>query len=111
MNDVEKVKKAIKSQLEFHKIEGTSHCYNAIVLDDALKVIESQQAENERMKSTLGTVITANSITLTATGDAKQGEKRGLVFGKSYMKEHIKKELLYKHLLTDEIREIIDGIN
>ena len=51
MYDVEKVKKAIKSQLEFHKIEGTPHCYNAIVLDEALKVIESQQAEIERLKT------------------------------------------------------------
>lgn len=81
------------------------------ICTDALGLLIEQKAEIKRLKSTLGTVITASSITLTATGDAKQGEKRGLEFGKAYMKEHIEKELLYKHLLTDEIKEIIERTN
>ena len=71
---------------------------------DALAMLKEQQ-------STLGVVQTANAITFTATGDAKQGEERGLMLGKAYMREHIEKELFYKNLLTDEIKEIIRGID
>ena len=71
---------------------------------DALELLKEQQ-------STLGIVQTANSITFTSTGDAKKGEERGLMLGKEYMREHIEKELLYKHLLTDEIRKVIKGID
>ena len=51
MADAEKVIKAIEGQLEYHKMVGTSNCYNALVLADALELLKSQQAEIERLKA------------------------------------------------------------
>lgn len=50
MADAKKVIWAIKSQLGVHEALGTSHSYNAIVLGNALSVIEELQAEIERTK-------------------------------------------------------------
>lgn len=62
----------------------------------------------EKQCGTLGTQITANAITFTASGTAKDGEERGLMLGKAFMHEWIYKELLYKGLLTDEIRFVFE---
>lgn len=70
---------------------------------DALQLIR-------QMDSKLKMKCTADGITFTSTGDAKQGEERGLMLGKAYMKEQIEKALLYNGLLTKEIREIFNLI-
>ena len=70
---------------------------------DALQLIKE-------MDSTLGMKCTVDGITFTSTGEAKQGEERGSVLGKAYMKDQIEKALLYNGLLTKEIREIINSI-
>ena len=54
MADAKKVIWAIKSQLGVHEALGTSHSYNAIVLGDALSVIEEQQTEIERLQPKKG---------------------------------------------------------
>ena len=81
-----------------------SFCTNSLH-KDALELLKELKSN-----STIGMQITGNGITFISTGDAKQGEERGLMLGKAYMKEHIEKELLYKNLLTDEIREIMNRI-
>lgn len=53
MADAKKVIWAIKSQLGVHEALGTSHSYNAIVLGDALSVIEEQQGRIDNMLSLL----------------------------------------------------------
>ena len=60
--------------------------------------------------STLGMQITAESITFTASGDAKRGEERGLLLGMGIMHERIEKGLLYEHLLTDEVRAVLGRV-
>ena len=70
---------------------------------DALQLLKE-------MDSTLGIKCTVDGITFTSTGEAKQGEERGSVLGKAYMKERIEKALLYHGLLTKEICEIINSI-
>lgn len=56
--------------------------------------------------SLLGIQQTADAITFVSTGTAQQGEERGILLGKSLMHEWIYKELLYKGLLTDDIRSV-----
>ena len=68
---------------------------------DALAVLEEQD-------SLLGIQQTVDGITFLSTGTAKQGEERGLMLGKLTMHELLKKELLYRGLLTDEIRAVFD---
>ena len=58
--------------------------------------------------SMLGIQQTADSITFLSTGTAQQGEERGILLGKSLMHEWLEKELLYRGLLTDEIRTVFD---
>ena len=58
--------------------------------------------------SLLGIQQTADSITFISTGTAQQGEERGILLGKSLMHEWIYKELLYKGLLTDDIRSVFE---
>ena len=85
----------------------TAVYHDGLVTNDKARQL-AVDAWNKR--SSLGITQTANSLIFTATGSAKQGEERGLMLGKAYMKEHIEKELLYMNLLTDEIREIINRI-
>ena len=85
----------------------TADYLDGLVTNDKARQL-AVDAWNKR--SSLGITQTANSLIFTATGSAKQGEERGLMLGKAYMKEHIEKELLYMNLLTDEIREIINRI-
>lgn len=58
--------------------------------------------------SLLGVQQTADGITFISTGTAQQGEKRGIMLGKALMHEWLYKELLYKDLLTDEIRSVFE---
>jgi hypothetical protein len=69
--------------------------------DDAIALLKEQEG-------LLGIQQTADSITFISTGTAKQGEDRGIMLGKSWMHEWLKKELLHRGLLTDEIRSVFD---
>lgn len=69
--------------------------------DDAIELLKEQE-------NLLGIQQTADSITFISTGTAQQGEERGIMLGKSWMHEWLKKELLYRGLLTDEIRTVFD---
>ena len=60
----------------------------------------------KEQQSLLGIQQTADSITFISTGTAQQGEERGLILGKKSMHEWLKKELLYRGLLTDEILSV-----
>ena len=68
-------------------------------IDLAIKLLKKQ-------KSLLGIQQTADSITFISTGDAQKGEERGFLLGKSAMHEWIKKELIHRGLMTDEIRAV-----
>lgn len=79
------------------------------------RVVGDEQASvdawNKRAEeSTLGVVQTANSITFTAAGDAKQGQERGLLLGKMQMYEAISRELILRKLMTKEVREAIKSV-
>jgi len=67
----------------------------------ALALLKEQQ-------SLLGIQQAADGITFISTGTAKQGEERGILLGKLLMNEWIYKELLYKGLLTDDIRSVLE---
>ena len=69
--------------------------------DIAISLLEEQE-------SLLGIQQTADGITFISTGTAKQGEERGILLGKLLMNEWIYKELLYKGLLTDDIRSVLE---
>lgn len=62
----------------------------------------------ERQESLLGIYQTADAITFISTGTAQQGEERGRLLGKLIMHEWLEKELLYRGLLTDDIRTVFD---
>ena len=68
---------------------------------DAITLLKEQE-------SLLGIQQTADSITFISTGTAQQGEARGLLLGKMVMHEWLEKELLYRGLLTDDIRAVFD---
>ena len=70
-------------------------------LSDAIALLKEQD-------SLLGIQQTADGITFISTGTARQGEERGILLGKSLMHEWIYKELLYKGLLTDDIRSVFE---
>lgn len=71
------------------------------IVGEVLELLKEQ-------KSLLGIQQTADSITFISTGTAQQGEERGILLGKSLMHEWIYKELLYKGLLTDDIRSVFE---
>ena len=52
----------------------------------------------------LGIQQTADGITFISSGTAAQGEKRGIMLGKALVYERLEKELLYRGLLSDDIR-------
>ena len=85
--------------------EALEICEDAKVFNqqrnDALALLKEQE-------SLLGIQQTADGITFISTGTAQQGEERGIVFGKSLMHDWIYKELLYKGLLTDDIRSVFE---
>lgn len=60
----------------------------------------------EGQESLLGIHQTADSITFISTGTAQQGEERGIMLGKSYMHDWLKKELIHRGMMTDEIRDV-----
>ena len=71
-------------------------------------IMRQAHALLKEQESLLGIQKTADSITFISTGTAKQGEERGILLGKSLMHEWIYKELLYKGLLTDDIRSVFE---
>ena len=60
-------------------------------INDALAMLKEQG-------NLLGIQQTADSITFISTGTAQQGEERGIMLGKSWMHEWLKKELYYLFL-------------
>lgn len=75
-------------------------------IEKADKIYIEAIARLKEGENTLGTCITANGITFTATGTAKEGEERGIMLGKAFMHEWIYKELLRNGLVTDDIRSV-----
>jgi hypothetical protein len=80
----------------------------AVPIDLALAVNAFMAEELKEQEGLLGIQQTADSIAFISTGTAKQGEDRGIMLGKSWMHEWLKKELLHRGLLTDEIRSVFD---
>ena len=74
-------------------------------LQDQVEYLTDKRKEQEGL---LGIQQTADGITFVSTGTAQQGEARGLLLGKFAMQEKLKKELLYRGLLTDDIRAVFD---
>ena len=74
--------------------------------ENALRCLKKELLKEQ--ENLLGIQQTADSITFVSTGTAQQGEERGIMLGKSLMHEWLKKELLYRRLLTDEIRSVFD---
>lgn len=68
-------------------------------IDDALAIMKEQE-------SILGIHQTVDGITFISTGTAQQGEERGIMLGKSYMHDWLKKELIHRGLITDEIKDV-----
>lgn len=112
MPDREKVKKALDcraNDLDFDcrdcayyiREDTPAYCNFRQILRDALALLKEQD-------SLLGIQQTADGITFISTGTAQQGEERGILLGKSLMHEWIYKELLYKGLLTDDIRSVFE---
>ena len=71
------------------------------IVGDALALLKEQD-------SLLGIWQTADGITFISRGTAKQGEERGVLFGKAFMHDWLEKEFLYRELLTDDIRKVFD---
>lgn len=60
----------------------------------------------EGQESLLGFHQTVDGITFISTGTAQQGEERGIMLGKLCMHDWLKKELIHRGLITDEIRDV-----
>ena len=106
MPDREKIIKVVGEMFDMYKseYEGTSYFDEiewAENKHDALALLKGQEG-------LLGIQQTADSITFISTGTAQQGEIRGLLLGKLAMHEWLKKELLYRGLLTDDIKAVFD---
>lgn len=100
------------SDQEKERTWQTERTWVTFTADDARRILKMLKKRKKRKKpeGTLGIIQTADSLTFTAAGDAKKGEDRGIMLGKAYMRERIEKELLYRGLLTPEIREVIQSI-
>lgn len=98
MNYRENVTKGLKQfKADFKPFCGNDSDWARV--DDAITLLKDGE-------NTLGTCITANGITFTATGTAKEGEERGIMLGKAFMHEWLYKELLRKGLVMDDIRSV-----
>lgn len=92
------------------------HCLEMRVIGKSLRhggyvdvpqqLAEAILSELKEPSDLLGIRQTADGITFFSTGSAKQGEERGLLLGKLIMHEWLEKELLYRGLLTDDIRSV-----
>lgn len=72
----------------------------ALMSMDVLELLKEQD-------NWLGIHQTLDGITFISSGTAKQGEKRGVMLGKALIYERIEKELLYRGLLTNDIRSAL----
>ena len=81
---------------------------NQAFVDFPYEMVSSVIELLKEQESLIGVQQTADSITFISTGTAQQGEERGILLGKSLMHEWIFKELLYKGLLTDDIRSVFE---
>lgn len=100
--DREKVIRLIEEEISV--CESVNQCYRTIDLPALRDILALLKEQN----SLLGIQQTADGITFISTGTAQQGEERGILLGKSLMHEWIYKELLYKGLLTDDIRSVFE---
>lgn len=87
----------------------TERTWVTFTANDARRILKMLK-KRKKPEGTLGIIQTADSLTFTAAGDAKKGEDRGIMLGKAYMRDRIEKTLLYRGLLTPEIREVIQQI-
>lgn len=87
----------------------TERTWVTFTANDARRILKMLK-KRKKPDGTLGIIQTADSLTFTAKGDAKKGEDRGILLGKAYMRDRIEKTLLYRGLLTPEIREVIQQI-
>lgn len=88
--------------------EDCHNCKLECLLQKYDELKEKYDALLKEREGLLGIQQTADSITFVSTGTAQQGEARGLLLGKLAMHEWLKKELLYRGLLTDDIRAVFD---
>ena len=61
--------------------------------------------------STLGMTITSSGIEFKATGNAADGERRGIFLGKALMYDEIEHELFISGLLSPAIKDVFHRIN
>ena len=88
--------------------EGCHNCKLECLVQKYDELKEQYDALLKGQEGLLGIQQTVDSITFVSTGTAQQGEARGLLLGKMAMHEWLKKELLYRGLLTDDIRAVFD---
>lgn len=106
-DDKDRIIQVLKDQIALCGDDPEKERYSVtFTKDDAKLILKSLQD----CSSTLGTNITEKGITFTSTGDAEQGEKRGKTLGELYMRDCIVKELLYRNLFTNEIKDVIRTI-
>lgn len=85
------------------------HLSDSCCLEDCQENLKADViAMLKEQQNLLGIQQTADSITFISSGTAQQGEERGLMLGKLTMHEWLEKELLYRGLLTDEIRAVFN---
>ena len=102
MADREKVIKGLEDSFinqGFGYMDGVGELYavSGEILQNAIALLKEQD-------NWLGIHQTVDGITFISSGTAKHGEKRGTMLGKALVYERLEKELMYRGLLTDDIR-------
>lgn len=107
MIDREKVINSLKELSGFlFKEYGKAQAEEASLYYGRFLAVDNAIALLKEQKSLLGIQQTADRITFISTGDAQKGEERGILLGKAFMHEWLKKELIHQNLMTDEIRTV-----
>ena len=91
------------SECPYYDRDAEMGCHCNELMADALEQLKEQD-------NWLGIHQTAAGITYISSGTAKQGEKRGIILGKALIYERLEKELLYRNLLTDDIRSAFEKV-
>ena len=73
---------------------------------DEMNCKDSLLADLRAEKSTIGIRQTATGIEFISTGDAKKGEERGILLGRATMYEEIKRAVIQRGIMNDELRRI-----
>lgn len=103
MADREKILEDFEYAVRRSHGEGWDYV-DGLTTEDGFKILELLKEQN----GLLGIHQTAEGITFISTGTAQQVEERGRLLGKLFMHEWLEKELLYRGLLTDDIRTVFD---